>query len=60
MATPKEQRDARPGARNVGVGDSRTPPADALRPVPAEAQDRDPSHDLRRAEPPPRDVPSPS
>ncbi len=32
MATPKEQHDARPNARNIGLANRRTPPADATPP----------------------------
>jgi hypothetical protein len=32
MATPKEQHDARPNARNIGYGSGRSRPADATPP----------------------------
>lgn len=60
MATPKEQRDARPGARNVGTGDQRHPPADASPPPAAGDVGPPRERDSAHADPerPPLDAPS--
>ena len=66
MATPKEQHDARPGARNVGEGGVRTSPPDATphhgAPPPPDAGDVIPTRDAGRGDraPEPPDAPTPT
>jgi hypothetical protein len=54
MATPKEQHDARPNARNIGYGSGRRP-ADA---TPPEGVRATTLRDLMTSAAPPREAPS--